>query len=64
MENPFLPFAPVDFHRKPEPVPRTQVLSYVRAGARRARSALQRCTVNPRTTNLKLRGLESSKFLS
>ena len=24
----FLPFAPVDFSRKPEPAPRTQVLSY------------------------------------
>ena len=25
-ENRFLPFAPVDLRRKPEPVPRTQVL--------------------------------------
>ena len=24
-----IPFAPVYFHRQPEPVPRTQVLSYV-----------------------------------
>ena len=29
MENRFLTFAPVDFRRKPEPVPRTQVLSQV-----------------------------------
>ena len=28
VENRFLPFAPVEFRRKPEPVPRTQVLSY------------------------------------
>ena len=28
VENRFLPFAPVDFRRKPKPVPRTQVLPY------------------------------------
>ena len=27
MENPFLPFAPAHFRRKPEPVPRTEVVS-------------------------------------
>ena len=29
MENHLLPFAPVDFHRKPEPVHRTQVVVVV-----------------------------------
>ena len=29
VENRCLPFAPVDFRRKPEPVPRPRVLSYV-----------------------------------
>ena len=29
VENRLLPFAPVDFRRKPEPVPRAQALSYL-----------------------------------
>ena len=36
VENRFLPFAPVDFRRKPEPVPRTQVLSCHRNSRKRA----------------------------